>query len=754
MFAAWGRLVYRFRWLVLALSVVVLAGSLWALRSGGAFTNMNPPSLEYERALALMQNELPHQGHGGSSFDLIFHSESMPVSDPAFKEGLLAAVAPLRADPRVTGVTTPYDPAVSSSGAYVSHDGQSALVSVSVRDDFGPARVYYAQLRREVRSEHLQVTAATGLAVGGDFDRYLQADLHRAEFISLPLALILLLLVFATVVAALLPLGVGGLAVVGGLAGVGLLARVTDVSTYATNIVTLIGLGVAIDYSLFIVNRFREELARGRGVEESLSITMATSGRAVTFSGLTVAIGLSGMLFFPGSFLATMGLAGAIVVGVAVVYALTFLASLLAILGPRVNRGRVPLPRQPRGRGMWHAIATGVMRRPVLVLLPVLALMAVLASPFLQLRLANGDVNLLPPSAESHRGADALRQQFPGQNLTYLSVVVRYGSGSPLAPDRVGDLYDYAARLSRLPDVTRVESVMTSAGLDRAAIQALLSGDPAALPADLRGLVQQSVGPHIAVLSVVTPQAAESDPARAIVHAIRSLPPPPGAEVLVTGQTAYDVDLIAFIVQRIPGAVLWVVLMTYVVLFLLVGSVVLPLKAVVMNVVSISASFGALVWIFQQGHLSNVLNFSPSSIDPSVPVLLFCIIFGLSMDYEVMLLSRIQEEYRRTGSTTEAVAEGLERSGRLITGAAVIMVAVFAAFGLADVVLIKSIGLGLAIAVTLDATLVRALIVPAIMRLLGPVNWWSPRPLARLHRRLGLGESTVRRRRPLPLPEA
>ncbi|HYM51347.1 MAG TPA: MMPL family transporter [Candidatus Limnocylindrales bacterium] len=748
MFAAWGRLVYRFRWVCLSISGLLLVGSLLALRAGGTFSNFSPPSLEYARAIKLMQNELPHQG--GSSFELIFRSDSMTVQDPAFKEAMLAALTPLRADPRVSGVVTPYDPA-ATTGALASRDGHAALAIVSVRDDFATARAYFPQLRALVRPEHLQVLATSGLALASDFDRYLQADLHRAETVSLPLALLLLLLVFATVVAALLPLGVGGLAVVGGLAGVGLLARITDVSTYATNIVTLIGLGVAIDYSLFIVNRFREELGRGRGVEESLSIAMATSGRAVTFSGLTVAIGLSGMLFFQGSFLASMGLAGAVVVGIAVVYALTFLASLLAILGPRVNRFAVPLPRRRTERGLWHAIAIRVMRHPIIVLLPVLAIMALLASPFTQLRLANGDVNLLPPSAESHRGSDLLSQQFPGQNLNYLSVVVRYATGSPLTPSRVGDLYDYASRLQSLTDVTRVESVVTPNGLNRSQTVALVSGPASAQPATMRDLIHQSVGPSIVVLSVVTAQPAESDRARAIVNAIRQLPPPAGGEALVTGQTAYDIDLIAYIVQRIPWAVAWVMLMTYVVLFLLVGSVVLPLKAVIMNVVSISASFGALVWIFQQGHLSHLLNFSPSSIDPSVPVLLFCIIFGLSMDYEVLLLSRIQEEYRRGATTREAVAEGLERSGRLITGAAAIMVAVFAAFGLADVVLIKSIGLGLAIAVVLDATRVRALVVPAVMRLLGEANWWSPRILARLHGRLGLGEGATRPLRPTPL---
>jgi RND superfamily putative drug exporter len=276
----------------------------------------------------------------------------------------------------------------------------------------------------------------------------------------------------------------------------------------------------------------------------------------------------------------------------------------------------------------------------------------------------------------------------------------------------------------------------------------MLSRPIAQTPVAVQDAIRQSVGQDIVVLTVRTRQGAQSDQARALVQAIRGQQPPSGSQVLVGGLTAYDVDLLNFILQRIPGAVLFVVLMTYLVLFLLTGSLVLPLKAVVMNVISISASFGALVWVFQQGHLSHLLNFTASSIDPSVPVLLFCIVFGLSMDYEVMLISRIQEEYRRTADTTHAVAEGLERSGRLVTGAAAIMVAVFAAFGLADVVLIKSIGLGLALAVAIDATLVRALIVPATMRLLGSANWWSPALLSRLYRRVHLGEPIE------PTPEA
>ncbi|HEV3460533.1 MAG TPA: MMPL family transporter [Candidatus Dormibacteraeota bacterium] len=734
MFAWWGHIVYRFRWLMLGASGLLLAGSLVALFNGGTTKNSGGGSTESGRAVALMQSQLPQNG-AGSSFVLVFGSQKMPVQDPAFKTAVLSALQPLQADQRVKSIETPFDVTPELARAMTSTDGHHVYALVTLKDDYPTARQYYTQLRAKVHSDQLQVLGTGNVAIAADFDKYLQADLQRAELVSLVVVVVLLLLVFGTVVSALLPLGVGGVAVVGGLAAVGVLARFTDVSTYATNIVTLIGLGVAIDYSLFIVNRFREELAAGRATEQALIASMRTSGRAVTFSGITVAIGLSAMLFFQGSFLASMGFAGAIVVAIAVLYALTFLASLLAILGHRVTWLRVPLPRGRAGRGFWHGLAMRVMRRPVLVLVPIVALLLVMASPFFQIKIANGDVGMLPPNAESRRGYDQL-QQFPGQGQTFFSVVVHYSSGGPLTADRIGGLYDLAQTIKQIPGVESVESLVTyDSSLSRSAYQALLTQPAAAQPARVQAIVHGTTGPQIAVLSVVTKNGQESDASRAIVHSLRTMTPPAGSSVLVD---AFSIDFTDFILQRIPLAVGYVMIVTYFVLFLLTGSVVLPLKAVIMNILSIGASFGALVWIFQQGHLSSLLNFTAAPLDPSVPVLLFCIVFGLSMDYEVLLISRIQEEYRRTGDTTQAVADGLEKSGRLITGAAGIMVAVFLAFGLADVVLIKSIGLGLAIAVAIDATLVRALIVPAVMRLLGRTNWWAPRPLARWHRRFTL----------------
>jgi RND superfamily putative drug exporter len=736
MFAWWGRFVYRFRWPVLGVSGLLLAGSVVALLNGGTLKNSGGGNTESGRAVALMQDQLPQNG-AGSSFVLVFGTQSIRVEDPAFKQAVLAALQPLGDDSRVKSIETPFDVTPEQARAMTSTDGHHVFALVTLKDDYATARRYYAQLRAKVRADQLQVLGTGNVAIASDFDKYLQSDLQRAELVSLVILVPLLLIVFGTLVSSVLPLGVGGLAVVGGLAGVGVLARFTDVSTYSTNIVTLIGLGVAIDYSLFIVNRFREELADARTPEQALINSMRTSGRAVTFSGITVAIGLSAMLFFQGSFLASMGFAGAIVVAIAVLYALTFLASLLAILGRRVNLVRLPLPRRTGGRGLWHGLAVRVMRRPLLVLLPIVALLLVMASPFFQIKIANGDVGMLPPNAETRRGFDQL-QKFPGQGSTYFNVVVRYPSGGPLTSERVGDLYDLAQQIKQIPGVEGVESIVSfDPSLTRSAYQTLLTQPSSLQPARVQAIVHGTTGSQIAELSVVTKHGQESDASRTIVHSLRTMTPPSGSSVLVA---AFSIDFTDFILQRIPLAVAYVMIVTYLVLFLLTGSVVLPLKAVVMNILSIGASFGALVWVFQQGHLSSLLNFTPAALDPSVPVLLFCIVFGLSMDYEVLLISRIQEEYRRTGDTTQAVADGLERSGRLITGAAAIMVAVFLAFGLADVVLIKSIGLGLALAVAIDATLVRALIVPAVMRLLGNVNWWAPRGLKRLHQKISLGE--------------
>jgi uncharacterized membrane protein YdfJ with MMPL/SSD domain len=744
-FAAWGRFVYRHRWPVLAFSVVLLVASGFIAGQGGKLDSGGIiETAESGRASRLIEQELPIVG--GSTFTLIFSSDTLNAQDPAFRAAVEAALVPLRTDPRVDTIITPYDASAIQAARYVSKDGRSIAVDVAVKDTIDVARDYYPAMRAKVTSDKLKVQATGFLAIDNGFNVVLLADLQRAEIVALPLALFLLVIVFGAVVAALIPLGTGLLAVMSGIAGMFLLSRVTEVSVYAQNVVTLIGLGVAIDYSLFVTSRFREELKRGRSREDALAIAMSTSGRAVTFSGLTVAIGLSGMLFYEGTFLPSMGLAGAIVVASAVFYGLTFLPALLALLGPRIDSLRVPIMQADQtGRGFWHTIATAVMRRPLLVLIPTVAFILLAGSPFLHLRLATSDVRTLPTHEESRAAYDKLLAEFPGGGQNHMSVIAYYPTGSPLDPSRVPQLQELNARLARLPGVVEVQSAFsfdprTLGAPDLATVYSLPREQ---LPAQLQTVLRQTVGQHIALFDVVAPYPFYSDEARQLVRDLRAVEPPPGGEKLVTGFTAIDADTVNFIIERTPTAVAFVMIATIIVLFLLLGSVVLPIKAVVMNLLSISASFGALVWVFQDGHGAQLLGFEAASIDPSTPVIMFCIVFGLSMDYEVLLLARIQEEYLRTGDNTRSVAEGLERSGRLITGAAAIMVGVFGAFGLAEIVLIKAIGLGMALAVAIDATLVRALVVPATMRLLGDLNWWAPAPLARLYRRLRLGEVAV-----------
>jgi RND superfamily putative drug exporter len=556
----------------------------------------------------------------------------------------------------------------------------------------------------------------------------------------------MLLFVFGSVVAAGLPIGVGVLAVTGGFVGTLLLARQMDVSIYATNIVTMIGLGVAIDYSLFIVSRFREEVGR-HPVPDALARTMATAGRAILFSGLTVAIGFVGFLFFDVADLNSLGFAGSIVVAFSVLYGLTFLPALLAILGPRVNFLRLPFVHPERiatGRGLWHRLAIAVMAHPWRTLLPVVALLLVLGSPFLNIRLGLSGADTLSRDSESRRGEELLDRQFPDTSAYPMVVVLDYPQGSPLTRERVGATYDLSRWLADRPGVKDVESIVNlGTGLSRDQYQELLSGPREDLPPQVRKALKRTTGDHVTVLTAYTSVGYNTDKAYELVREVRERHPDIGGDVLVGGWAAFDLDLTDSVYEAAPPAIAFVVLATYVVLFLLLGSVLLPLKAVVVNFLSISASYGALVWIFQEGHHSGLLNFTPGPINTTTPIIMFCILFGLSMDYEVMLLSRIREEYGRTGDNRSSVALGIERTGRLITGAALIMATVFFSFGLAEAVVIKAIGLGMGLAVLVDATIVRALLVPATMRLMGRWNWWAPKPLARLHRRLGLSEKTI-----------
>jgi RND superfamily putative drug exporter len=738
--ARWGRLVYRVRWTVLALSALSLCASLWVIHVGG---QLDPPDIPAEtesgRARRLLEKELPGQP---PSFSLIFSSQTQQALDPTFRDEVERALAPLRRDPRVARLRTAYDPPgpLPAAVPLISRDGRRTLVMVELRgtaagfaslEFSGLPPDLYPALRGLVHAETLDVVSVGNVALNHDFTEVARKDLGRVEMLILPAVAVLLLLVFGSVVAAALPLAVGALAMTGAMATTLMLARFVSVSIYAPNIVSMIGLGVAIDYSLFVVSRFREEI-RERAPAEALARTVATAGRAILFSGLTVAIGLLGMLFLGLGNLGSMGWAGTSVVTLAVVYGLTTLPALLAVLGPRVNALRVPFLHSERsGDGFWHRLAATVMAHPWRVFVPVVGLLLLFGLPFLHLRVGSGDATSLPPEAESRRGDELLRREFPGGDANRVVVVLDAGHASPLDAGRVTQTYAFSRWLAGRPHVQRVDSfVDLHPSLDLATYQQMVALPPAQRPPELVEALRHTLGDHAAMLVATTNLRPTSDEARALVRDIRKAHPPYDGEVLVTGQTAFDLDFIGLVIRHAPFAIGLVVVVTYVVLFLLLDSVLLPLKAIVMNLLSITASYGALVWIFQDGHLSTWLDFTPGPIQTATPLIMFCLVFGLSMDYEVLLLSRVREEYERSGDNACAVVVGLERTGRLITGAAAIMATVFFGFGLARSVIIQAVGVGIGVAVVVDATIVRTLLVPATMRLLGRWNWWRPAWLA------------------------
>jgi RND superfamily putative drug exporter len=586
------------------------------------------------------------------------------------------------------------------------------------------------------QADGIDVALAGGPAFYGDVQRVSEEDLRRSEIISLPLAALALLLVFGSVVAAGVPLAVGGAAVIVALAAIFLIASVTPLSIFVLNLATLLGLGLGVDYSLLMTSRFREEL-RARGgrqedVADAVRVTVATAGRAVFFSGLTVLLGLLGLVLFEFMILRSVGIAGAIVVGLAVAAALTLMPAILAIVGTRIDRLSVRrVQPATTADGRWARLARAVMRRPIAVLVPTLGLLLLLGAPFLHVRFNAPDAAILPPNVPSRASFDLLRTEFGEGEFAPIVLAIRT-NGPATSAANLAALYDYSRRLAADPRISRVTGLVDvdpRLTLDQ---YRLLYGDPNG-PRDRfvqEGLAATTRG-DLTAFTLYTPYGPNRAEGRALVGELRRagspVAPPDGMEVLVGGGAADVDDVVNRVAADFPRSALFIVVATYAVLFVLLRSVVLPLKALVMNTLSIVASFGALVWIFQDGNLSALLGFQPLGfVETTQPVILFCVLFGLSMDYEVFLLSRMKEVWDRTSDNTEAVARGLERSGRIVSSAALIVVVVAGSFAFADIVLIKALGIGVAVAVALDATVVRALLVPATMRLLGRWNWWMP----------------------------
>ncbi|WP_433337909.1 MMPL family transporter [Spirillospora sp. CA-294931] len=711
--------------LVIALLLTLVGGAtssaLFGALKGGGFTD---PGSESGRVTETLRDRF---GQGPPNLVLLVTTPK-GVDDPAASRAGAALAARLGAERGVVNVasywTAGRPPQLRGS------DGNKALVLATLTGDDTAVDKRVKDLAPAYQGERdgLEVRAGGYAMLQREMVEQAQKDTKLGEMIVFPVTLVALALLFGSIVAASLPLLVAFATMLLSMGVMWALSTVTDLSVLAINVVTLLGLGLAIDYSLLIVNRYREELDEGRSTSEAIGVTMRTAGRTVVFSAITVAVALSGLSLFPMLALQSMGYGGVITALLAAAVSLTVLPAMLAVLGPKIDKGRVRKRRAAAPanaeEGFWHRLASFVMRRPVPVATLATLALLVLGAPFLGIKLGWPDERVMPGSSDSRQVASVVRAEFDSSEQNALQVVV-----SRTSPELDG----YAARLSGLPGVARVD---TATGSYARGARSLPPG-----PQN-----QRFTKDGASYLSVV-PSTGDSDAIEDLVTDLRDAPAPFPAEV--GGTAAASLDGTEALRERLPIALGAVVAAMLVLLFLLTGSVLVPVIALALSGLSLTATFGSLVWIFQDGHLSDVLNFTVTGTTmATVPVMLFGVAFGLAMDYQVFMLGRIREEYELSGDGTRAVALGLERIGRIVTAAAVLMAIVFVAFLASGITFMKAFGIGLPLAVLMDATLIRGALLPAAMRLGGRATWWAPGPLRRFHARFGLHESEPR---PVPV---
>lgn len=721
MLAKSGRWIFRYRYLVVATWVLCLLAMLPVATR--VQDKLLPGGFSSEEYQSYKAQKLITERFDLSPISLLFiihHQRAAPYS-PEFDHQARRLIGQIESHPNVASVRS-----YLTEPGWLSEDGDMALIEAGLDLEIEDSLVVLDDISGRIDQVDLNVVMTGAPPLYRDIIFASGEDFRRGELVAFPLAVIALLLVFGTVAAAVMPAAVGGVAVAVGLGVVYYVADFRDMSVLSFNIITLLGIGMGIDYSLFYVNRFKEELANGLSVADAIAKTHERAGTAILFSGVTSVIGLASLLLFDLTVLDSIGIGAIIVIAIALLSAQTLMPAVLSIVGHRINWFPVLGSRQ-WSDGMWMRMADGVMRHPLLFLIPTVVLLVALAVPFKDIRPGTVDATILPKRYESRQGYDLLLEQFGWDISTELTVAYTF-EGDPFSEDNLTALYAFGQALENIPTVERVSSIVNlRPTLGVSEYRELYTHPEAIYDAATIRLLNDSVRQGIALFYVSSNLHPFTSEAQALVGEIRAYSSLDHSNVHIDGGAAHANDLIKSLYGRFPIVAALVIMLTFVSLMILFRSIVIPLKAVALNALSILASFGALVWIFQQGNLSGVLNFEPLGIiDATTPIVLFAILFGLSMDYEIFLLSRIREAYNDTGSNRDSVKLGLQRSGTIITGAGLILIVVGASFVLAEVVSVKMVGFGLALAVFIDVTIVRILIAPALMRLFGRWNWWLP----------------------------
>jgi len=699
MFASWGTVAHRRRWIVIiAVLLLTVIGGAWGSGVSSRLTQdgYDDPGSQAAQVDKVIEDTIGKQG--GDVVVLYTAPAGTTVDDPALARKIDSVLTALpSADvSKVVSYWNTHLPALADAGK--THG--LATITLASSDQTKQSE-QYAAIADKLAVDGVQTQIGGQAPLQKTITDKSMTDVEFAEFVSLPLVLVLLVVIFGSVVAALMPVLVGGLSILGALGVLRLISLGLDVNTFAVNVASLLGLGLAIDYGLFTVGRFREELAAGRDTAEAVRRTVATAGRTVAFSATLLVIALAGLMVFPLDFLKAVAYGGMSAVAIAAIVSLTLLPALLSVLGPRIDKLSVPWRRVDSEPRWLNRVAGTVMKRPALFVVPIVAVLLVLGAPFLGVKFGAADEKQLPPSDPGRQAIESITRAFPSTGNSVASIVLR---GKALDQASIGMFVQDAGKIAA--DVHPV-----GAKGDVYVFTGNLPGDPL------------------------------GDQAKAAVQSLRALPHPAGTEVLVGGFTAKLADSTQSIFDRLPWMVAILVGATLLLMFLAFGSVLLPVKAVLMSALSLSATFGVLTFVFQDGHGAGFLDVTPQPMQVGVMVLIGALVFGLSTDYETFLLSRMVEARNKGLSTADAVRTGLVRTGRMISAAALLLIVVTGAFGLSSIVIMRFIGVGMIVALILDATVVRLMLVPAVLRLLGNAAWWAPGPLRRLQERVGIQES-------------
>ena len=746
---SYGRMIYRLRWLVLALWVAALVGAVplaaqvGSVLTGSGYSFNGSESVKVNNIVSSKLNQ-PKE-----TVIVVFQSASAHVEDASYQLEVENFIARAQAYPHVSSVVA----------GGVGQDQKTTFVTVNFNQSASSEQKFTSDFEKIV-PQGADATPAraylTGsVPVSAAFTQLSQTDTEQAELKGLPIALAVLLIVFGSVVAGLLPLLLAAFAVPVALGAVYIIASHFSTSVFVLNIASIIGLGISIDYSLFMTRRFREELARGRSVSDAIGWTVATAGEAILFSGLTVMIGFIGLMLIGIQFMTSFGIGGAVTVAASALAALTLLPAVLGILGPRVNALRVPVlwrlvgvgeARDTEGEtseqrgGFWRKLALGVMAHPVIIVTLVTVLLLGLGWPLLSINLGTPSITGIPKTVEARAGNDILTAQFPELNANPIIVLAQTSDGSSiLSAANVSKVNQLTQWLNAQPDVSGVTSITQFPGDPNAPtpsqtqLQQLYSTGAYKQVPGLPQLIAQTTSADTTIITVRAAAPIDSEASKGLVDHLRAgdNANAGGLHVMVGGEQAISLDFSRYLYGNFPRAIIFILVATFILLLIMFRSLLIPLKAIIMNALSVSAAYGVLVMVFQWGYGQNLLGFeSTGFVDSIIPILMFCILFGLSMDYEVFLLSRIREEWEKTHNNRMAVARGLEMTGGVITNAALLFLIVTGAFTFTRLLTTKEIGLGMTVAVLVDAAIIRTLLVPATMRLVGRWNWWLPgRPL-------------------------